>query len=146
MRAPSAGRGLTVAGALSVLLFVAFSSAYAQAPYQPSMPTLSPWFGLFERSAGPLPSYHYFVRPRREFQHALEQQQATTRRQGATLGALGQEVSQMERKGTIRPTGTGSVFMDYSHYYPQSKSGSVQVRPRNWTPPPPRTTGGEGAY
>jgi hypothetical protein len=146
MGAFSVRGGLAGAGAAWVLVCCFTSSGQAQPPYQPASPTLSPWFGLFERSAGPLPSYHYFVRPRQEFQRALQQQQLTTQAQGAALGTLGQELSQIGRTDAVKPTGTGSVFMDYSHYYKTGRSNSVQVRPRNWTPSPPRTAGVAGAY
>ena len=41
---------------------------------------------------------------------ALEQQRTR-------VGALGQQMTQLERPSTVRPTGTGSTFMNYSHYY-----------------------------
>jgi hypothetical protein len=91
-----------------VLLLGSAQSAHAQrgtSPYY-QRPTLSPYFELFRRDSAPLGTYHSFYRPRVRLQDTLGRQYAHT------------EVSEAQRLGPIRPTGTGSVFMNYSHYYP----------------------------
>ena len=89
--------------------------------YRPATPTLSPWLNLYHRNgeAGPLDPYHQFVRPELDLRETLRQQDLTNQRQGAEVSKVGEQVTQMEqdRLTPIRPTGTGSVFMSYSHYY-----------------------------
>jgi len=85
--------------------------------YTPSSPTLSPWFGLYNRDSGPLDNYHNFVRPRQRVYRALQQQHNEIQRQSSNLNALGQEVLSMRQPSSLRPTGVGSTFMNYSHYY-----------------------------
>ena len=94
--------------------------------YRPSMPTLSPYFNLYRRDSGPLGNYHTFVRPQQQLRRELQQQSTSIQRQNASLRSLGQQVSRLERPSSVRPTGTGSVFMNYSHYYPSG--GSFQRR------------------
>ena len=112
-------------------------AAHAQRGYTPYRPTLSPWLDLFRRDSGPLDNYHTFVRPEIRLRETLQRQQANIRRQGTALRSLGQEMTRFEREGLMRPTGTASVFMNYSHYY-QSR-GSAGGR-RSWSPPPPRAS------
>ena len=60
----------------------------------------------------------------------LVQQDARLRRQEAATLTLRDELGRLERGGTARPTGTGSVYMNYSdyymsysNYYPAARSG-----------------------
>ncbi|MGA2034786.1 MAG: hypothetical protein ABSG68_21260, partial [Thermoguttaceae bacterium] len=89
--------------------------------YRPASPTLSPWLNLYQRNGagGPLDPYHQFVRPELNLRDAIRQQGLINQRQNADVSALGQQMTQMEEDelAPIQPTGTGSVFMYYSHYY-----------------------------
>ena len=86
-------------------------------PYRPSRPTLSPWFGLYQYNPGPLSNYRQHVLPEIERRDTLRRQDLAIGRQSAGLRSLGQQMSRFERASSMRPTGTGSVFMNYSHYY-----------------------------
>jgi hypothetical protein len=86
--------------------------------YRPATPTFSPYFGLFQQGSGILPNYYTFVRPEQQLRETLRRGDATVRRQGVAIGSLQRQVSVFEREALAPPTGTGSVFMDYSHYYP----------------------------
>lgn len=105
--------------ALLVIGVVISSAQSARAQYRSgiSSPTLSPWLNLYRRNAGPLGSYLSDVRPEQRFRSTLQQHNTSLQRQGAGLRVLGQQMSTYERTGSIRPTGTGSGFMNYSHYY-----------------------------
>jgi hypothetical protein len=117
-------------------------SAHAQATSQNYKPTLSPWFGLYQQNSGPLDNYHTFVRPQIELQNTIQRQRTAIQRNSAGIRSLDQDMTDLHEHGTVRPTGTGSVFMDYSHFYPQGKAGgrSTQTptaRGRSWSPQPP---------
>jgi len=100
--------------------------------YQPSRPTLSPWFELYRRDSGPLDTYHEFVRPKIQLrdtlrrhsvglqrqQAGLQRHEADLQRQGAAVGRMMSVMGQ-----AIRPTGTASRFMNYSHYYSYGSYG-----------------------
>ncbi len=119
------------------------SVADAQPPvhrsWSPS-PTLSPWLDLFRSDTGLLDPYNSLVRPRLELQERLRRQQLDLTRQAAGLSAMRQQMIQSRGQMPIRPTGTGSVFMDYSHYYPGFQAGGRGSVPhagarRSWSPP-----------
>jgi len=137
----------------ALLIFsIAVSSgqpAQAQTPgYRPARPTLSPYFDLYRRDAGPLGGYHSDFRPRQEFRRSIQQQAAGLQQQNADIRALGQRMSLVEQPSqtSVRPTGTGSVFMNYSHYYQGSgRSGSSRSR-RSWSPSAARSGSGYSAY
>ncbi len=100
--------------------FASASSAGAQRPGSPerfSRPTFSPWFGLFSRETRALDNYHSYVRPEIRLRNTLGQQANALRQQKTTILGLGQEIRAVERGGGPRPTGTGSGFMIYSHYF-----------------------------
>jgi hypothetical protein len=103
----------------------ALPSAAAQGLYRPQTPTLSPWFGLYQKNTGPLDSYHYFVRPRMEAYDAYQQQNSAIEQQSAHLNSFGQELTQLQHEGPIRPTGSASVYMNYTHYYPALGTGAA---------------------
>jgi hypothetical protein len=111
---------------MSILLLVA-SSSPAQVLAPGNRPTLSPWFGLYQRNGGPLDNYHTFVRPQIQLDNTLQRQHLAIQRNNEGVQSLSREVSQLADQGQMHPTGIGSVFMDYSHYYP-SLGGSA-VRP-----------------
>ncbi len=86
--------------------------------YRPARQTLSPWFGLYNRESAPLGNYHSYVRPKQQLYNTLWQQHSNLRRQDASIRALGQQVSGTKQRDAVRPTGTSSTFMNYSHYFP----------------------------
>jgi len=125
------------ASALLVAWILASSEGVVRAqPPGLMRPSISPWMGLFQRNPGPLGNYNSYVRPQLDLQNTFRQQQAAIQRQGASISALGQTLSEMEGIGGVRPTGTGSVFMDLSHYYPQSSRAGAAARPRATAPRP----------
>ena len=86
-------------------------------PYQPARPTISPWFNLYRRDGGVLDNYHTFVRPEVQLRNTLRQQEYDINRQGMDIQSMRQNMSGMQRALGTRPTGAGSMFMNYSHYY-----------------------------
>ena len=106
--------------ATASVLWWSVPSAHAQRPSRSpfrTRPALSPWFDLYRSDPGPLGNYHSYVRPRMELQETLDQQRAGLRQQGARINSLGRQMSAMQQAYPIRPTGTASSFMNYSHYY-----------------------------
>jgi hypothetical protein len=86
---------------------------------RPPRPTFSPYFDLFRTdNTGPLGNYHSYVRPKQQLYDTLWQQHSNLRRQDASIRALGQQVSGTKQWDRVRPTGTNSTFMNYSHYFP----------------------------
>lgn len=94
------------------------------APYQPAQPTLSPWFRLYDRNSGALDNYHSMVRPEIRLRSTLRQQDTLLQEQGVGLQGLSGQVNEIENHDLLRPTGAGSVFMDYSHYYDMGGAGA----------------------
>jgi hypothetical protein len=111
MTRPSAQRASLAIG----LLLLVVSSSHAQVLAPGNRPTLSPWFGLYQRNGGPLDNYHTFVRPQIDLDNTLQRHQTAIQRNNAGVASLGLELVE---QGQVHPTGTGSVYMDYSHYYP----------------------------
>jgi hypothetical protein len=120
--------------ALGVLLVFGGSawspSAFAQPRYYPRSGAVSPWMSMFQRNPGPLDNYHSYVQPQIQLQNTLGQQNAALQQQSTRLQSLGQQLSESEQEGPIHPTGAGSVFMNYSHYY-TTKGGNMGVRSRS---------------
>ena len=125
MRRPSARYAILALG----LLLLAASSSRAQVLAPGNRPVFSPWFGLYQRNSGPLDNYHTFVQPQIRLENTLQRQHIAIQRTNEGVASLGRELSQFGEQGPVHPTGTGSVFMDYSHYYP-SLSGSAPTRVR----------------
>jgi hypothetical protein len=122
------------------------ASAQVRAPgYGPATPTLSPWLNLYQKQAGPVDNYHMFVQPQIQLQNTLRQQELTNQRQTAGMTSLGQQMTQMEqdRQAPVHPTGTGSVYMSYLHYYPAlggtGHGTHLRTGQRTWTPKPAAT-------
>ena len=82
--------------------------------YQPARPTLSPYLDYFRRDTGATNPYYTFIQPYRQLSSALNQQ-------GAAISNLSRQLNQATASEGIVPTGTGSVFMNYSHYYPMAQ-------------------------
>jgi hypothetical protein len=101
-------------------------------------PVLSPWFGLYQRNGGPLDNYHTFVRPKIAINDTFQQQQSAIQHNNAGINSLGQDVLQLQEPGTVRPTGTASVFMNYSHYYPTHARGGQALHNQAIQRPPTR--------
>jgi hypothetical protein len=106
---------LLALAAVGILQAVA-SSAAAQG-YPSSRPALSPWMNLFQRTGGPVDNYHNYVRPQIQLHDTLRQQNARIQQQAAGLQSVNQQLQDVEQQRVLPRTGTGSVFMDYSHYY-----------------------------
>jgi hypothetical protein len=100
-------------------------SAKAQSRYRAASPTISPWINLQRRDPGPLGSYLSNVRPEQQLRETLGDQERQLRSNAGRLAMLGQELRQTAAKQTVRPTGTASTFMNYSHYYPGESAGAA---------------------
>ncbi len=131
---------VAVAAGMMVGPSLAEAQPLVRRSWSPS-PTLSPWLDLFRADLGVLDPYNSLVRPRLELQDRLRRQQLDLARQAAGLSAMRQQMIQASRPTTIRPTGAGSVFMDYSHYYPGFQGGAHGGAPgaggrHSWSPAP----------
>jgi hypothetical protein len=100
-----------------------------RASYQPSVPTLSTWLNLYQRNSGVVDNYHTFVRPEKQLQDTLRQQNSMIEHQGEGIHGLTGQVKDLQQgRSAAHPTGAASVFMDYGHYY-DLKSSSGPLRP-----------------
>ncbi len=108
---------LLVAG----VVFTSDSVSYAQ--YRPARPTLNPWLHGARRNDGLLPDYHTFVRPRQQLHRTLQRQNTEIRSLQRGLVGMDRALMEGKRATSARPTGTGSVFMNYSHYYQYRRPG-----------------------
>jgi len=114
---------------LAAMLWATFASQDALAQrrwprrptgYQPPAgPTLSPYLELSRPPTGVYNNYYQFVRP-------SIRTRATFREHHQELSELNREVRDVQREvGTlsqvreagVAPTGIGSVYMNYSHYF-----------------------------
>jgi hypothetical protein len=111
-----------------VIVGICVPNVFAQTGYPGSGP-ISPWMNMFQRHPGPLDNYHSFVQPNLELQKTLTQQNAAIQGQQSQLQHLGQRMSEGQQEVAIPPTGTGSVFMDYSHFYPKNGVAAAAQRP-----------------
>ena len=93
--------------------------------YYPSRGPISPWMNMWIRKPGPLDNYHTYVQPAMQLQRTIGQQNNALMQNALGIQSLGQQMD-----GQVRPTGTGSVFMEYSHYYPM-KGGHAMARPQS---------------
>jgi len=113
---------LLLAGCVAVVLYStpsAFGQSQHYSPNYAARPVLSPWLDMFRDDPGPLPNYHQFVRPRQQLQRTLAYQNAALQTQGTEIRAMQQRAYQAgQRPDGVMPTGTGAVFMNYSHFYP----------------------------
>jgi hypothetical protein len=100
--------------------------------YQPSRPTVSPYLNLLRRDAGPVPNYHTLVRPQLQQQAINQQQRAINQQQQSQIRNQQRDLDRVQsgllqmRSPQASPTGTGSAFMNYSHFY--SFSGAPGLR------------------
>ena len=103
--------------------------AFAQ-HYTPVRGPISPWMDIFQREPGTLGNYHSYVKPEIQLQRTVDQQNNDLTRNALGIQSLGQQMGDAQKESQVHPTGAGSVFMDYSHYYP-TKGGSATARPRS---------------
>jgi hypothetical protein len=90
-------------------------------------PAISPWLSLYQKNGGPLDNYHMFVRPRFQVLNNFQQQSDAIQRNDANIAATDRQMSSYQQRLGVRPTGSGSTFMYYSHYYPTSGPGGQQA-------------------
>jgi len=125
-------RRIAVLGIVSVAALNAqlgLAQGVPGASYRPAQPTFSPWLNLYQRNSGPLDNYHTFVRPEMQLRATLRQQRTMLQDQGEGLRELSGQVSAVQQsRAPAHPTGAGSVFMDYEHYYDFTGSAN---RPRS---------------
>lgn len=105
---------------------VSAPTAFAQPRYYPQNGPISPWMNIFQRQPGPLDNYHSYVRPEFQLRNTLGLQNAALQQQAAGLQAVGQN----QQAGQIAATGTGSVYMNLSHYYPALGGWGSSARSR----------------
>jgi hypothetical protein len=116
-----------------IVVLVSFASpAWGQmgggATYRPAQPTFSPWLNLYQKNGGALDNYHTFVLPDMQLRDTLRQQNTMIQEQGQGIRELsGQMTAAQQARVPAHPTGTGGVFMDYSHYYGLSGQASGQA-------------------
>ena len=100
------------------IVFFSAQPARAQYAYVPlQTPSLSPWLNLGQYDLGPSSTYLRWVRPEKQLRETLYRQQLSIQRQNTAVRTLGTQIMQFQQEGSLRPTGTGSGFMNYSHYY-----------------------------
>jgi hypothetical protein len=101
-----------------ILLAAASASAQRRGParYSPPYgPTISPYLQYYNRPVGVLGNYYTFVRPEVQLRATLRAQQQQIVNVETQVQAA--EASRI-RAEAVAPTGTGSTFMNRSHFYP----------------------------
>jgi hypothetical protein len=102
-------------------------SALAQVRYYPTSGPISPWMNMWQRKPGPLDNYHQYVQPEMHLQGVISQQHNALSRNTAGIQVLGEQIGK-NREIPVQPTGTGSVFMQYSHYFPMGRGAFGHAR------------------
>lgn len=112
------------------LLGVLAIPALGQQPFIPyqSRPAISPWFEMFRQDADPLPNYLQDVRPRQQLLEAMQQQRVNQSQLQSRVRGLSGQLESLQSAGAQVPTGTGSTFMNHSHYYPNIRSAGGRRR------------------
>jgi hypothetical protein len=111
--------GLILLGVLAIVALAEEASAQRRQAtrYSPPYgPTISPYLQYYNRRIGVFSNYYTFVRPEVQLRSTLRNQQQELTNLDAELRAA--EASRIRESG-VAPTGTGSVYMNYLHYYPQ---------------------------
>ncbi len=116
---------LSVLIASGVMLFAVQQTEAQQRPtrYQsPSGPTLSPYLLYSRRPLGVVDNYHAFVRPRVQLRSTLSTQDRRISQLDGNVRDVQRDVRTLSgvRPSGVAPTGTGSSYLNYSHYYPQA--------------------------
>jgi hypothetical protein len=112
---------------LSLLLVVGAvwtPSAFAQPRYYPNRGPISPWMNMWQKKPGPLDNYHTYVQPEMQLRKELNRQNNALLQNASGIRSLGQQMESGQKEIPVHPTGTGSVFMHYSHYYPMKGEGA----------------------
>jgi hypothetical protein len=113
------------------------SSAFAQARYYPTQGPISPWMNMWQRKPGPLDNYHTYVQPDLQLQRVVSQQHNSLMQNAAGIQYLGNQMQNGQKEIPVRPTGTNSVYMDLSHYYPTRGGGAaMHAHPMHRAPGP----------
>jgi hypothetical protein len=89
--------------------------------YMPARPTISPYFGYFTYGGStPLGPYLTIVRPEMWLSDTLARQRAALRGMSTIVERPRGGPPRAAARGGVpsTATGTGGVFMDYSHFYP----------------------------
>jgi hypothetical protein len=118
---------------LSLLLLVGTlwtPSAFAQIGYYPPRGPISPWMNMWIRKPGPLDNYHTYVQPQMQLQRTVVEQNNALAQNSLGIQSLGRQMENSQREYQVRPTGTASVYMAFSHYYP-TKGGHGMARPQS---------------
>lgn len=116
---------------LAVLAGIAGSTDVAaqgpRGPYRsPAGPTLSPYLNYFRRDTGILDRHNALVAPTVQAQQTVQQLENRISEQRSQLTNLQSQLQEIRDPKAAR-TGTGSGFMNYSHYYrlsPRSRTTS----------------------
>lgn len=118
MNARTSALALLIAAAIAALP----SAASGQGYQPPAGPTITPYLDYFNAPTSPLlDNYHNYVRPRADLRSNLSRLGTAVNQQDRRLNQLGNDFQQAN-PSEAAPTGTGSTFMNYSHYF----SGSQQ--------------------
>lgn len=109
---------------------IASETASAQIRYQsPSGPTLPSQLNYFRRDVGVLDQYNTFIQPQRQLEAQLRQM---NQQQLDEYRSTQRQLEQLKeiRPSQAAPTGTGAIFLNYSHYYrlPTRGVGRAAVR------------------
>lgn len=111
MGARASALAVAIAAAITVLPTVASGQGYQP----PAGPTISRYLDYFNAPVSPLlENYHTYVRPRADLRRNLNELGAAVQQQDNRLNQLGNDLANPR---AAAPTGTGSTFMNYSHYY-----------------------------
>jgi len=105
-------------------------SVFAQPRYFPNRGPISPWMNMWQRQPGPLDNYHTYVQPEMQLQGVVSQQHNALMRNATGIQDLGEQMENGQKEIPVHPTGTGSVFMQYSHYYP-TRGGGIAAHSRS---------------
>ncbi len=112
---------LTIGAILSLASLAQAQGMYPGQGFSPwSSSPISPWMSLSQRNGGPVDNYHMFVQPQLQLNDVLQRQQAAIGYNYAGMNSLGREMTMTQEHLGVRPTGSASVFMYYSHYYPMA--------------------------
>ena len=115
------GLPLLLGLAILAVCLIVNSECYAQrsSRYEPSSPTVSPYLNLLRRDSGGVPNYYSFIRPQQRQQTVNNRQRVVNQQIGRALQRQQDELLQFgdQMQTQITPTGSGSVFLNFSHYY-----------------------------
>jgi len=106
--------------AICLLELILCGSCFGQSAqrYRPQRPTISPYVNLLRNDTGPVPNYYSLVRPQLDQQAWDNESSRFAQSSDLAIRQLNTIVDRRE----MRPTGTGSVFNNYSQYYSSNPS------------------------